>query len=130
MVQRNDGSFKYYLDRYKYFDRYPEQSQQWYCDQAFGFLRDLEARLQISNAEPGFLYHDTLSWVDVAIFPFVRQFAFVDKHKFDALHLPAVHQWPNYFLQSELFLKVMTKYPVWAVGDPLTLFPNEPEIST
>lgn len=130
LVERNDGAFKYYLDRYKYFDRYPEQSQQWYCEQALVFLRDLETRLQPSDGKPGFLYHDTLSWVDVAVFPFVRQFAFVDKQKFDALDLPALHQWLDYFLESELFLKVMTKYFVWTAGDPLTLFPNEPHIST
>lgn len=30
LIQCNDGDFKYYLDRYKYADRYPEFSQEYY----------------------------------------------------------------------------------------------------
>lgn len=33
LIQRNDGEFKYYLDRYKYADRYPERSELEYRQQ-------------------------------------------------------------------------------------------------
>lgn len=123
LVERNDGYFKYYLDRYKYFDRYPEQPQDWYFDQALVFLQELEVRLQSHPGGPLFLTGKQLCWIDVAIFPFVRQFAFVDKEKFDAQALPGLQQWLDYFLESDLFLSVMNKYPFWAEGDPLTVFP-------
>jgi glutathione S-transferase len=123
LIQRNDDQFKYNLDRYKYADRYPEQAQSCYFDKALDYLRDLEAMLVVDNHGHFYLANSKISLLDVAIFPFVRQFAFVDKAKFDAQNLPKVQAWLNFFLNFEGFLKVMEKYPAWcAEQDGYTLF--------
>ena len=45
LIEQNDGEFKYFLDRYKYADRYPEQSQQYYRQQGEKTLAQLETLL-------------------------------------------------------------------------------------
>ena len=122
LVEVNDGEFKKYLDRYKYFERFQEHPQTYYLDKCMPFLIDLETRLT-SNS---FLLTSKLCWVDVAIFPFIRQFAYVDKSGFDDLPLPMLQKWLNSLLESELFASVMPKYPLWEEGQErlLTHFPK------
>ncbi len=50
---------------------------------------------------------------DIAIFPFIRQFAFVDKDWFDQANYPALQRWLTEFLDSPLFTQVMKKHSVW-----------------
>jgi glutathione S-transferase len=115
LIQRNDGYFKYWLDRYKYFDRFPEQPQAYYFEQAREFLRELESNLKRNTAGDCFLNSSRFSVLDAAIFPFVRQFAFVDKAEFDLLPFPKLLYWLDYCLDSPLFLEVMNKYPAWSI---------------
>jgi glutathione S-transferase len=109
LVEENDQVFKNHLDCYKYADRYPEQPQSFYRAQAETFLLQLENRLVLRR----YLLADRLTFSDVAIFPFVRQFAFVDKAWFDSAPYPKLNAWLQSFLDSDLFLSVMTKYPRW-----------------
>lgn len=114
LVQLNDHEFKMWLDRYKYCDRYPEQTQQDYLAKACVFLQQLETAMVLNEHGEAFLMNSKVSALDIAIFPFVRQFAFVDKATFDQLSLPKLHCWTNWFLLSPLFLNVMEKYPMWS----------------
>ena len=116
LVGSNDGDFKFYLDRYKYSDRYPEHSRSEYFEKALPFLKELESTLSNTEIEQSFLCGDRVTWVDIAIFPFIRQFAFVDKLKFDQLPLPKLLKWLDFHLKSDLFIAVMHKYPVWQSG--------------
>ena len=109
LVGENDHVFKKHLDRYKYADRYPEQPQSFYRGKAEAFLRKLEQRLVLTR----YLLDDQLTFSDVATFPFVRQFAYVDKAWFDSAPYPKLSAWLQSFLDSDLFLSVMTKYPRW-----------------
>ncbi len=113
LIEQNDFSFKVHLDHYKYADRYPEQAMEYYRSQAEGFLQNLEDRLSTSR----FLIGETLGFADVGIFPFIRQFAFVDKAWFDQAPYPQLQRWLEYFLGSRLFLSVMEKHPVWKASD-------------
>jgi len=113
LVDQNDFEFKDSLDRYKYYDRYQEQTQEYYRQRGLEFLEVLNEQLKSS----GFLFGDKLSWPDVAIFPFVRQFASVDKNWFDAQTLPFVKTWLKRHLDSELFNSVMYKYRPWEQGE-------------
>jgi glutathione S-transferase len=72
-------------------------------------LNPMEAALQSTP----YLLGSKMSWVDVAIFPFIRQFSMVDKKKFEHLPIPAVKRWLTEHLESELFSAVMQKYPSW-----------------
>ena len=118
LVERNDGEFKYWLDRYKYSVGYPEYSAEYYRRQAEVFIAELEQRLIASQ----YLLGSRLSAADMAIVPFIRQFAFVDKAWFDDAPYPKVQAWLAEFLTSELFLAVMDKYPPWQVGDDVVCF--------
>ena len=109
IIDHNDGDFKYFLDRYKYADRYPEHSQEYYRQQAEKTLSDLEQRLQ----ENGYLVSATASLADMAVLPFIRQFAFADKAWFDTAPYPALQQWLADFIASSLFASIMHKYPQW-----------------
>ena len=120
LIQDNDQNFKLWLDKYKYWDRFPEQPQAFYRTQAEQFLVQLEALL----TEQGFLTGQQLSMLDIAIFPFIRQFAFVDKTWFDRAPYPNLQCWLKGLLTSELFIECMHKQPVWQVGDACRHFPS------
>lgn len=119
LIAQNDDEFKSSLDRYKYADRYPEHSQDYYRQQAEIFLQKLELQLTENN----YLLGSQLTLADLAILPFIRQFAFVDKTWFDASPYPKLQHWLELFIQSELFELIMHKYPQWQNGDKETFFP-------
>ncbi|HEB29178.1 hypothetical protein LCGC14_3050900 [marine sediment metagenome] len=120
LIEQNDFSFKVHLDHYKYADRHPQHTMEHYRTQAEGFLKILEVRLKTSR----FLLGEKMSIADVGVFPFIRQFAFVDKNWFDQAPYPNLQNWLAFFLNSELFLSVMTKYPAWQEGLVIQGFPE------
>lgn len=105
LIAENDGEFKYWLDYYKYATRYPEQSSEYYRQKGEVFLQKLEERL----TENTYLSGEKITLSDIAIIPFVRQFAHVDKRWFDSGGYPALQRWLETWLTSEVFLKVMAK---------------------
>jgi glutathione S-transferase len=119
LIKQNDGEFKYYLDRYKYADRYPEHKPIYYRQQAELTLSELEKRL----AETQFLVSDQLSFADIAILPFIRQFALADKEWFDGAFYPRLQAWLEQFLTSALFNSIMAKLPPWQQGGEVVYFP-------
>ena len=119
LIHENDGSFKTHLDQYKYWDRFPAQSQQYYRQQGETFLVKLEQLLQANQ----YLLADRPTFADIAVFPFVRQFAFVDKHWFDNSGYSQLQRWLQEFLESPLFIQSMDKLPPWQPEDPPRFFP-------
>ncbi|WP_396586370.1 glutathione S-transferase [Bermanella sp. R86510] len=119
LIKTNDGDFKWALDRYKYSDRY-EHSQQYYREKGEVFLNQLNDRLETHR----YLMGNDMTLADLAIFPFVRQFAHVDKKWFEASQYAALIKWLNDWLESDLFKGVMTKYPQWQAGDEPIYFPQ------
>jgi glutathione S-transferase len=105
LISENDGAFKQALDKYKYASRFPEQSAASYRSQAEVFLCKLEQALQ----DRLFLSGAHLSLTDVAIFPFIRQFAAVDANWFAEAAYPKLQAWLQARLESSLFLGVMAK---------------------
>lgn len=114
LVDLNDGEFKQNLDRYKYSDRYPEQPMEVYRQQAEVFLQLLEERL----AKNQYLTASNISLADMAILPFIRQFANVDKDWFDRTPYNKLKVWMESLLADKLFSDAMIKYPRWTPGDP------------
>lgn len=112
LISVNDGEFKKALDRYKYPERYPEQSMLFYREQGEQFLRRLEALL----AEHRFLLGDSASMADVAIFPFIRQFAAVDAQWFGQSVYSRLREWLAGWVEGELFAEVMQKFPTYIEG--------------
>ena len=118
LIEYNDGKFKYFLDRYKYADRYPDHTILYYRERAEQFLGMLEKQLRQTQ----YLCSNQFSFADAAILPFVRQFAAVDPHWFQNSPYKAVHQWLQIFLNSELFESVMIRYQPWAINNRTILF--------
>ena len=117
LVDVNDGEFKFHLDRYKYPDRYDEVPPD--CRSVcLSVLEEYDSRL-----EEGYLCGDEMSIADMALMPFVRQFANTDRGWFDQQDIPNVHRWLRDGLESELFKGMMGKYRKWVEGDAVTLFP-------
>ncbi|MDQ6963076.1 MAG: glutathione S-transferase [Mariprofundaceae bacterium] len=109
LIKDNDHDFKTHLDHYKYAVRHPEQRMEVYRQAGEIFLQNLEARLQ----QQPYLINHSVSMADIAIMPFVRQFAHVDKAWFEQANYPQLRQWLNHFLESELFKTVMQKHVLW-----------------
>lgn len=105
LIRENDGEFKHWLDRYKYADRHPDFSQEYYRKKCESFLQRLEAILQPQS----YLIRNEFTLADIAIFPFIRQFSMVDKHWFDQRPYPALRNWLESLLELPLFLQVMEK---------------------
>ena len=119
LISACDDDFKHWLDRYKYAVRFPEQDEIWYRGQAEAFLATLELKL----GDARFLNGSTLGVTDVAVFPFIRQFANVDMKWWESKPYPNVARWLAGLIASELFVAVMKKYPQWRDGDPEIPFP-------
>jgi len=124
LLRTNDGDFKRLLDRYKYPDRYPQEAQETIRRETARahavetLLIPLESRLQHQRYLGGSMPCAT----DLAIFPFVRQFAAVEPDWFASQPLPALQAWLAEWLSSRLFEVCMTKQPVQAVA----AFPEYP----
>lgn len=119
LIKENDTSFKHNLDRYKYPERYPDEQGPDYRAGGEVFLQKLEQCL----SQHHYLLSEHISIADITIMPFIRQFAHTDKDWFDQAPYPHLQQWLAGFLESELFLSVMKKYPAWQPDDEVVLFP-------
>jgi len=119
LIDENDGTFKWALDRYKYADRF-EEGEEHYRKLGEVFLAKLEYQLEKTRH----LFTQEISLADIAIFPFVRQFAHVDKKWFEQSPYPRLIQWLNKLLESELFGSIMEKYKPWQVDNEVVYFPK------
>lgn len=83
------------------------------------WLASLEARL----AKSSWLFGSRRTLADMAIAPFVRQYAHVDKEWFDAQPWPGLQAWLKTWMESALFAGVMAKYRPWSPDTMGELFP-------
>lgn len=112
-----DGDFKRNLDGYKYASRGDASREGEHRSGGVEFLMQLERAL----CENAFLFGSKASLADVAIFPFVRQFAFADKAWFDGMPWPKLHAWLGAWITSARFQAVMKKGPIWEPGQAAQL---------
>ncbi len=119
LIEKNDQEFTEDLEQYKYFQRFPEHSQLYYREKAEGFIGLLETNLQEHQGIG--LVSNRLTLADVAIFPFIRQFAHVDWEWFSNSQYRNLISWVVKFEESELFLAVMNKYKPWQEEDDVVL---------
>ncbi|KWV95483.1 glutathione S-transferase [Erythrobacter sp. AP23] len=109
LIEANDGPFKHHLDRYKYATRYDDVDPEEHRAAAFDILRMLEERLEAG----AYLCGEQRGFADIAIFPFIRQFANADRAWFDVQDLPKLQAWLEGLITSDLFTGVMQKHPQW-----------------
>jgi glutathione S-transferase len=107
-LAKNDGDFKFHLDRYKYPERYENADRNNHRESAYkSILLPLNTRLErmgyLGGAEP--------CATDIAIFPFVRQFAAVEPEWFAQQAISTLQSWLANWLASDLFAQCMQKLP-------------------
>ena len=108
MIKVNDEEFKPWLDKYKYHERYLEQPKEFYQIKCGEILSQYETNL----IDKQFLIGEKLQMVDVAIMPFVRQFAHVNLPYFMETY-PRLNEWLESWIDSDLFQSIMKKYIQW-----------------
>jgi len=115
LVAGNDGKFKRHLDRYKYPNRYPEEAAG--DAQAFALLHRTEGAAWLAKLdgtlEGGWLFGARASLADMALLPFVRQFAHTDAAWFAAQAWPRLQAWLAGFEAGTLYAGVMGKHAPW-----------------
>ena len=117
LIAANDGSFKHHLDRYKYPHRHDSDPVE-HRTAGLSILAALDARL----ADTAQLCGARVSLADIAIMPFVRQFAETDRAWFDERPVPRLQAWLAGHLDSALFADAMIRVPAWEAGqDPVLL---------
>ncbi|WP_130905663.1 glutathione S-transferase [Pseudomonas sp. Sample_22] len=105
LIAENDQSFKIHLNRYKYAERYPEQPMETYRAEGSQFLHKLDQLLERRD----YLLAQHPSLADVALMPFIRQFAHVDRDWFAQTPYRHLQAWLQRFLESDLFTSIMKK---------------------
>ncbi len=114
LIKTIEGPFAQHLHRYKYASIHDKTLKRGDVDlshraPACEILQDYEDRL----ADRQYLMGAKPSLADYAIFPFIRQFAAVEKDWWDAPQFPYLHTWLQYFIGAEIFTAVMEKYPLF-----------------
>ncbi|MCW1956629.1 MAG: glutathione S-transferase [Roseobacter sp.] len=120
LIAECDGPFKQALDRSKYATRYPDSDPQDARSKASAFIAKLEAQI---GAGP-WLFGTAPKLADLAILPFVRQFAHIDQTWFAAQPWPAVQGWLAAFKAAPRFAAIMQKYPPWQPPEAGHPFPE------
>ncbi|MEX0969847.1 MAG: glutathione S-transferase [Paracoccaceae bacterium] len=114
LIARNDGPFKTALDHTKYAVRFPDLDPLAERAKAAAVLKCLDARLKGQAA----LFGARNTIADLAILPFLRQFATIDRAWFDAQNWPDLRAYLNRFTASEAFARIMPKLAPWAPDAP------------
>ncbi len=109
LVDENDGPFKHHLDRMKYAHRYEAADPAAHRSAALLLLNALETRLATSS----YLCGDTPGFTDIAVMPFIRQFARADLEAWASEPLPLLQSWLDHLVGMPLFQAIMVKHPLW-----------------
>jgi glutathione S-transferase len=118
LISESDNEFRTSLSAYKYNKRYHLADEIKLRSECELFIQKIESML----TKQMFIMGDKLSFADLAILPFVRQFANTDKKWFRDSGYPKVTAWLAGLMQSLLFTKAMRKYPLWLENNEEFLF--------
>jgi glutathione S-transferase len=121
LISACDGPFKHHLDRYKYASRYEDEGAiaEDHRDAGSVFLKTLDERLETRHQ----LFGERVSLADMAVMPFIRQFANTDRAWFDSAPYPHLKTWLAGHLDSERFKRIMPKFAQWKTGAEEPVFP-------
>lgn len=121
LVAENDGAFKQALDRYKYPERHPGHPREAAYAQGAQWLQGLESRL---HPQP-WLWGAQPLLADVAVFPFVRQWAAVDAQAWEAGPWPRLRAWLSACLALPWWEVAMVRPAPWQEGTAGLRWPAE-----
>ena len=118
LIKINDGEFKYHLDRYKYSKRYDNEDPEFHRKKCLKFIESINNELNNSK----YIFDDNISYADIVLLPFIRQFRIADIEWFDSLPYDNLKKWLSSFLGSSLLNSIMKKYDLWKEGDKSIVF--------
>ena len=118
LIEACDREFKANLDAYKYASRAAPENGVQARNAGAQFLVELDGRLTVQP----YFFGERQTLADMAIFPFVRQFANVDRDWFDQQTWPHLLKWLEDLLASSRFADVMKKYSKWQNGSDIVVF--------
>ncbi|HLO52410.1 MAG TPA: glutathione S-transferase [Kamptonema sp.] len=120
LIAQFDKGFKYHLDRYKYPNRYEGIDAEVQRTEGGLYLEKLNVKLSTKK----YLFGNRVTLADMAIAPFIRQFAHTDRSWFNAQPWSQLQAWLSEFIDSEIYTQVMKKYPKWEPGNAAVMFPQ------
>ena len=118
LIKINDGEFKHHLDRYKYSKRYDNEDPEFHRKKCLKFIESVNNELNNSK----YIFDDNISYADIVLLPFIRQFRIADIEWFDSLPYDNLKKWLSSFLDSSLLNSIMKKYDLWKEGDKSIVF--------
>ena len=118
LIAVNDGAFKHHLDRMKYPHRYEGADSAYHYGEGVAILTPLETWLESNSTLSG----EHPCYTDIAIFPFIRQFARADMTAWQRSSFPHLRNWLEKLTQSSLFETIMVKHKLWTEpSEPTTV---------
>jgi len=117
-IDHYDTQFVDVMKSYKAAARYRDDEMVHLRELCEPFLIDLESRMK----QHRFLIGEQASMADYAIFPFIRQFARVDKHWFVNSPFVQLRAWLAWHYQSPIFITAMKPCEKWAIGQDDIVF--------
>ena len=105
LINLNDNDFKLHLDKYKYSSNQKEFNQDKLYENCLFFINRIESNL----CENKFLINNKISIADIAIFPFIRQFANVNLDRLVKGEFKKTISWVEIMNKQDLFSKAMEK---------------------
>lgn len=109
LIDECDGGYRANLTAYKHAKRFHIDTEVHLRSKCEVYIQKLEDRL----ANQSYFFGESLSLADLAILPFIRQFANTDKKWFRDTHYEKLSKWLSKQMGSKLFSKAMRKYPLW-----------------
>ena len=106
------------MDKTKYATRYPQNDSKVSKNLAIEYLINLDKKIKGE-----FLYGEQPKLADIAIFPFVRQFANIDIKWFSEFGWQKLQNWLNAFVGSNMFDKSQKKFVKWRPAADPVFFP-------
>ena len=105
LIKINDGEFKNKLDLYKYTSNKEASLKIRYRKECEVYIRNINERLEMHK----YLLSNKFGYLDMAIFPFIRQFFNVDLKWFNEASYNNLKNWVERISISDLFIQVMKK---------------------
>ena len=105
LIKINDGEFKNKLDLYKYTSNKEASLKIRYRKECEVYIRNINERLETHK----YLLSNKFGYLDMAIFPFIRQFFNVDLKWFEEASYNNLKNWVERISISDLFIQVMKK---------------------
>ena len=118
LINEVEEKFKPNLDKTKYATRYPQNDSKVSRSLVIEYLIDLDRKIKGE-----FLLGEQPKLADIAIFPFVRQFANIDIKWFNEFGWEKLQNWLKAFVESKMFDKSQKKFIQWRPNANPVFFP-------